>query len=358
LSIRSTKNKMSTIPLKITIANYGTRRLNVARDTPFQNFQQNVKELFGIQNELDWVYVDEENDVVTFSTDQEFIDALAVWNENKLLKLNATSRPTIQRVEQPHQSHASEQAPTSCPFSRMSCRAGNSGCTSLPLRAAVSLGLFYSIFSHPFLTLVGLITLMVVTRHHYPASYEKLSLHARTHWRKVAVAYGAYMLFHCTFCTLFFAFPIAFLLIKKFKSCHSVQNGECCYVKARDAIKNFLATHNINCCDSIDKIVNFGQGVSSVPQAQAPQQEQPQELPKSLQPSAPPLSSLYPSVSNEIVTDDILPQRVETVPFEKELETLSTMGFDNKKLNEHLLRNFNGNLDRVVTSLLQLSSMQ
>lgn len=347
----------NVVPIKITVANYGTRRLNVSRDTSFEQFQRTVKELFGIQNELEWVYVDEENDTVTFSTEQEFRDALIVWNESKLLRLNATPRP--QRVEHPTRSNEQVPPQSGCPFSRQGI-ASNRCCASLPVRLGVPLALFYSIFTHPILTFIGLATLMVVTRHHYPSTYEKLSLHAKTHWRKVAVAYGLYMLFNCKLCTLFFAVPIGFILYNKFKNCHS-QNAECCYVKCRDSLKQFLATPCVR--HSINEIVTFGQRLATVPQPApqhvAPHQvtEQPQE-PKTVQPSAPLISDIYPHVSNEIITEEpALPERIDA-PFNEELEALSSMGFDNRKLNEHLLRNFNGNLDRVITSLLQLSSMK
>jgi hypothetical protein len=352
----------NSVPLKITIANHGTRRLNVTRDSSFEQFQQTVKGLFGIQNDLDWVYLDEENDTVTFSTEQEFKDALLVWNESKLLRLNATPRP-LQRIEQPVRTvHPTEQAPQSgCPFSRQA-PSSDRCCASLPVRVGIPLVLFYSIFTHPILTFIGLATLMVVTRHHYPSTYDKLSLHAKTHWRKVAVAYGLYMLFNCKLCTLIFAVPIGFILYNKFKNCHGCgdrQSAECCYVKCRDSIKQFLTNPCVR--HSITEIVNFGQRLTTMPQpAPQPVNVPSQEQPKTVQPSAPLITEIYPSVSNEVVTEEpqpVLPERIEE-SFQSELEALRSMGFDNTKLNEHLLRNFNGNLDRVITSLLQLSSMK
>jgi hypothetical protein len=356
---------MASIPVKISILERGTRRLNIARNSNFSTFEDTVKELFGIQNRLDWVYIDEENDLVTFSTSQEFQDILSSWNEQNILRLNATPAPLPQRVEEPvHANVAPQQASGGCPFSRASSCVGSGCCSpsaggccgvSMPSRIAVILGLFYSIFTHPFLTFIGLLSVMFITRHHYPATYEKLTAHARTHWRKVALAYGLYMLFNCKVCTMLIAIPVGYFLVKKFQRCHQNQQnrtGECCYTKVRDAVKDFIARTNIT-IDGIEKAVH-NMTRPHVPITPAPQPQEPQQPQQKLvEPSAP----MYPS-AHEIATEEVLPQRVESSSFQGQLEALENMGFSNRKLNEHLLRNFNGNLDRVVTSLIQLQSMQ
>jgi hypothetical protein len=294
---------MASIPVKISILEHGTRRLNIARSSNFSTFEDTVKDLFGIQNRLDWVYIDEENDLVTFSTSQEFEDILSSWNEQNILRLNATPAPIPQQVEQPVHTNVAPQAVSGgCPFSRASSCAGNGCCNpsaggrcgiSMPSRIAVTLGLFYSIFTHPFLTLIGLLSVMFITRHHYPATFERLTVHAKTHWRKVAFAYGLYMLFNCRVCTILIAIPVGYFVVKKFKQCHQNQQnrtGGCCYTKVRDTVKDFMARNNIT-LDGIERVVHHIT-TPTVPQAPAQPQSQQPEQPqqpqqKVVEPSAP-----------------------------------------------------------------------
>jgi len=350
--------------------------LNVTRDTTLEQLQQQVKELFAVPNDLDWIYLDEENDVVTFSTEQEWRDALQLWADGKLLKITATPRPIQTKVmEAPHHHphFTREDAPRGgCPFSRMSgaCNNNTEGrcCASFPVRVGLPIALIIAVFMHPFLTLIGLVSLLFVTYHHFPTSFEKISLHAKAHWRKVAFAYALRFLLTCKCCTMLFAVPIGFLVYRKFKNCHSgnyTGNGQCCFVKIRDGFKQFLASHNINGCESAGKFMCSFAGGKRCPASQVTHVAPQQEVARVVQPqvydikqaSAPLVTEIYPEASSFEQT--ILPQRTEPQPIQYagELETLCLMGFDNKKLNEHLLRNFNGDLDRVITSLLQLSSM-
>jgi hypothetical protein len=356
---------MNTVHVKITVSNNGTRRMNVDRETSFGQFQQQVKELFGLQNELDWVYIDEEDDVVTFSTEQEWHDNLQSWQSEKVLKINATARPIQQQIE-----HSEERQIGRCPFVRRGNQQGRC-CASFYVRFLLPLAIFYAIFTHPFLTLIGFGSLLFITYKHHPATLEKIRVHAKAHWRKVAFVFALRLMLSCSTCTLFFLIPIGFVAYRKFKRCHGGNycgSNSCCFVKARDSIRNFMASHRIINCEDACKFAcavlqgkkcpaQAARNVSTEPQSVVSQpQVQPTEfIVPQKQPSAPSISEIYPQVSEE----PILPQRSEPVePYANMLEALQLMGFNNQKLNEHLLRNFNGNLDRVITSLLQLSAMQ
>jgi hypothetical protein len=73
-----------------------------------------------------------------------------------------------------------------------------------------------------------------------------------------------------------------------------------------------------------------------------------------------PVEQVYPTapvVEAPVETKPVEPV-VETFKYAQELETLGNMGFSNVKLNKHLLENFKGDLVRVVNNLVQLSLKQ
>jgi len=342
----------NTVAVKISIAN-NTRRLNVNRQTTFDQFKEQVTNLFEVSQNLDWSYLDEENDTVTFSTSQEWSDALQIWPDGKLLKLNAT---LVQPQAAVNPQTVTQNAPA--PPTQSRCCS-----SSFATRVLLPFGLLYSVFTHPFLTLIGLATLMYVTYHHYPEQHEKLKTHAKAHWRKVAVAFALRMLFCCKLCTLFFLIPIGIFAYRRLRAhCESQAfRSNCCnfgtnyFIKARQ----FLDSHQIKHVDDLCKFAcALFQGKKCPARAELVQEPvvraQSVQERESKVPSAPVYNEIYPQPV-ETVT---LPERVERAQYFGELEALSLMGFDNKKLNEHLLRNFNGDLDRVINSLLQLSTMK
>lgn len=86
---------MDVVSLKIAIANSGTRRLNINRQTPLESFESQIKGLFDVQSSIDWKYIDEENDEVTFSTPQEWIDVIQNWPSDRVLKLFGVVRQQV-----------------------------------------------------------------------------------------------------------------------------------------------------------------------------------------------------------------------------------------------------------------------
>jgi len=340
---------MSSVSVKVTIDKSGTRRLNINRDITYEQFQQKIKELFELDSDLSWNYTDEENDVVTFSTPLEWKDLVSSWNSEKLLKLQGTTvvvtaePPVVNNTRNHHQN-------TPC----------RKGCGGLKRFLGMAV-LLYSIFRHPIFTLFALGTTLAVTYHHSPRQFEIISGHAKAHWRKAAIAYGIVLLLSCKICTLFILAPIAFIAYHKIKKCatEGIQ-GDCCFSRKINKIKQFLVAHNIRSGEDVCKFAgSLLQGrqcparVASVPRttevATSPVQA------KHVEPTAPAFAEVYPRAEEEVVP---LPEKVESTPFQNELTALELMGFTNTKLNEHLLRNFNGNLDRVISSLLQLSSMK
>lgn len=335
-----------SLSLKIVVADKGTRRFTVSRDTSFEQFQLQVLDLFAI-DQINWKYIDEENDEVTFSTSGEWQDIIQNWPQEKLLKLFGTApQPVIEQPTQPQ------------PIQRGSC------CSAFPSRIFILLSLVYSAFFHPFLTIIGLMTVAVTTYSHYPATFNKLKIHGRKHWRKLAIAFGLRALLSCSCCTLLLAIPIGFIIYRKVKKCSAsgcdIGRSIALYLfNLKHRVQQFAFAHNIrgteDACKFACHVMQGKKCPARVAQPEAPIQEPVQTK----EPSAPGFNEIYPQVNDQVPAEPfVLPQRTESGQFTSELDALQMMGFSNTKLNEHLLKNFNGDLDRVINSLLQLSAMK
>jgi len=338
----------SLVSLKITL-NSGTRRLNISKQTSFEAFEDQIRGLYEVQSAIDWKYIDEENDEVTFSSNQEWADAIQNWPSDKILRIFGTPRQ-VQPQTQPQSAPQYSQQRGSC-------------CSAFPTRFVVLSALLYSVFSSPLLTLIGIISTLVVTYHHFPATYSNLMSHGTRHWRKLSFAFGLRLLFSCSCCTLLFVAPVAFILYRKAKRCslNGCNVGQAVWYwlyTLKTRVQQFKDAHKINNGEDVCKFAcNLVQGRTCT--KSAPQQQPESNVVPTKQPSAPEFNDIYPQINTQETAEPfVLPQRVETSQFENELSALQIMGFDNKKLNEHLLRNFNGDLDRVINSLLQLSAMK
>lgn len=330
------------ISLKITINNGRKRRLNVLRDTTFEAVNNQIKEMLPTDGDLHWRYVDEENELIDLSTNSEWSLAVRSCPPDTLMRLFID---VIPKPAQPplHPQQESREFKRAC-------------CTSRFGRIAVPMLLFWSIFTHPIITAIAIAITGYVTFHHYPSTFNSLTSHAQRHWRKIGALYALTFLFSCRLCTIFFALPLMVLAYKKLKAVvkrnrHALVGGARCFAKhATDVMADVQEKAKVAAEQVIASAIASANEAakSSVVQPTAPAQAEVYPSCQDTVPSAPVAADLYPElpVSEEEIEGEYATQA----------NTLSELGFKNHKLNLHLLRNFNGEIDKVVNSLLSLSA--
>jgi hypothetical protein len=87
------------IRIKITIKDE-TRRFSVSENTKFNSFIEILEKLFGKKMEGNkFMYLDEENELITFSSDLEFQEVLQHNKNNSLLKIKLDVFDTVSKKE-------------------------------------------------------------------------------------------------------------------------------------------------------------------------------------------------------------------------------------------------------------------
>jgi len=96
---------MTTIQIKAYLNN-SIRRFTVNTDTTFESFQQQIKKLYPEEvSSFTFHYVDDEEDLVTFSSEHEWQSALAGHVESKAKLLRVKVRPNVEQRQPRGQFH-------------------------------------------------------------------------------------------------------------------------------------------------------------------------------------------------------------------------------------------------------------
>ncbi|KAL0484123.1 ucp3 [Acrasis kona] len=307
------------ISLKITINNIRKRRLLVERTITFEALDKLVKEVLLTQDDLHWRYIDEENELIDISSNTE-------W----LLAVQSHPSPSTMRLFVDQYPKPSQHQTTSGP------RDGCSPLTKYLLPVALIWGTLY----HPMIMALCVAFITFFTFHHYPLLFNILADHAKKHYNKVGLLCAATVLFNCKLCTLFLLLPIIVLAYKRAKDAIK-RNKHVILEEAQSIIKqanNAVAEVNTIIKNTTEQIIT--NAIVRANEAPKPTVASRKEGPK---------------VPTEEDLNFTLPVRCEE-QFRTNLSTLTDLGFTNEKLNIHLLRTFNGDVDRVVKSLLNLSS--
>jgi hypothetical protein len=261
---------MSTIQIKAYVHPQGSiRRFNVDTNTTFDEFQQHIKQSYPDHIQaLDYQYLDEEDDLISFSTEHEWKGALEnhLLNEAKLLRIKI--KPSLVRRPQPQFFRPQCQRPRCFPqFVRQQPR------------VAPSEHDIENIIKHYSPILKSLFGVDIEIERESQNAENLIT--QESHQQQEAVQQP-----------------------EKVEEQHEEKQGE-----------------------EIEEII-------------IPDDEPVEEKKEEVEPE--------PVAQEEAV--------VETpTKFVQQLETLTNMGFNNVKLNEHLLNNFDGDLVRVVNALVQLS---
>jgi hypothetical protein len=285
---------MSAVQLKLYLQPQGAiRRLTVDTNTTFEQFQAHVKSLYPQHVEtLGFQYVDDEEDLVSFSSNNEWSSALINHVESKAGLLRVKVFPTAVRRPQPRpqcwpqRPRFFEQAPQHCQRRQ-------------PQEQDIEA---YINRVAPFLRQFGI----EVEREEKP---EKKQEAVQSEEEQVEA----------------FISKTAPLLKQLFGIDIEIE---------REKVEQPVVEK---------KEVPVEQPEEEIEEIIIPEDD---EVVEQVYPSAP------------VVETKSIEQASVEVKFATELETLSNMGFTNEKLNKHLLENFNGDLVRVVNSLVQLSSKQ
>ncbi|KAL0477143.1 hypothetical protein AKO1_005911, partial [Acrasis kona] len=307
------------VSLKITINNGSKRRLNVERITTFEELNMLLKEVMPTQNDLSWSYVDEENELIDVSTNHEWQLAVQSHPSDVVMRVlvKETARPVQPPQPQEHAPHA--------PQNRQCCG-------STLTRFGLPFALFWSIMIHPFLTAIIVCVMGYVTFHHNPSTFQTLTIHAKKHYRKVGIFYAISLLLRCRLCLWFVLIPLFFILSKKVKQ-HKGQ--------VRERIERFVRQANKVVVEATTVIKETTEQVIENAIVKANQVQKPTVEANvdcgMVEPRVPVESEVYPS----------LPVEEVGTQYETQLATLCELGFKNEKLNTHLLKNFDGNVDRV-----------
>ncbi|KAL0478449.1 hypothetical protein AKO1_011859 [Acrasis kona] len=328
-----------TVSLKITINNGSKRRINVENNIPFEELNKQLKEILPTQNDLSWRYIDEENELIDVSTNHEW--QLAVKSHPS----NAVMRLFVQEIQRPPQQEQQQQQHT-CANPNRRC------CESRMIRYGLPFFMFWSVLFHPILSVLIAATTGYVTFHHYPSTFQTLTVFARRHYRLAGVFLAISLLLNHSLFTWLLLVP---LLVITYKKVVHLRNNH--KEQVRERVESFIRQANKVVTEATTVIKDTTEQVIANAIAKANEVPKPNEIPnpaveaeqvdcRNIEPRVPAEAEMYPSLPVIDVEEQ----------YQAQLATLFELGFKNEKLNTHLLKNYDGNVDRVLNSLLSLSN--
>jgi hypothetical protein len=300
---------MSAVQLKLYLQPQGTiRRFTVDESTAFEQFYEQVKSFYPQQVEtLGFQYLDDEDDLVSFSSNHEWSTAITNHLESKTGLLRIKVRPTA--VRRPRPQHC--QRPWFFGQHPQHCQRRQS--QEQDVEAYINR-------VTPFLKQFGI---EIEREEQKPEEKPEPSQNEE-------------------------------------KEVEAFINNAAPFFKQLFGIDIQLEKENDNPQEQpIEKKEEAIKQAEEVEEIIIPEDDEPvEQVIADVEPSeAPAVETKSVEKESPVESKPVVQVPVEE-KYSRELETLSDLGFKNDKLNKHLLNNFDGDLKRVVSSLVQLSIKQ